>query len=180
MSTAVIVAFIAAIYLGALGVMTPVTYHVNYFSHKMETPSGAKRIDICIHKWEILDMFHYGVGWSVFAEFLPLSIILIAYLVMFHDIKRTNPNSQATSNPTQSNIRKLRLMKIQKKFTIIVATFFILTLPDCIAFLLIMSWYIDYKDELVERMKVISEIFYLMTVFNSSANPLIYGNWKNI
>ena len=71
-------------------------------------------------------------------------------------------------------------MKIQKKFTIIVATFFILTLPDCIGFLLIMSWYIDYKDEHVERMKVISEIFYLMTVFNSSANPLIYGNWKNI
>ena len=163
---------VGIIYICSLSCMTPTTLHVNY--------TKLKTVQLCTTSWATDTLFLYVIIWSILTEFLPLIAIIIAYTTMFLEIRKENLHLQPSQSDTQNTMRKLQLIKIQRKFMLIVGAFFFLTLPDCIVSILIT--YLAVYDPMhgFDKYRLPQNIFMFMAIFNSSINPLLYGEWRKL
>ena len=161
-----------------MSTMAPMTYHVDYFNIKSD---AAKTLHICTEKWTIIGYFYYVIFTGTVVQFIPLMTILVAYGLILYELRRNNPHLQITNVSTHSRRRRLNLFKIQKKFMYIVGAFFVLTLPFSVFIILTSAWQVydmAYHNEHLDTIRLMHEVFFMMSIFNSCVNPIIYGNWN--
>ena len=63
---------------------------------------------------------------------------------------------------------------------LIVGAFFFLTLPDCIVSILITYLAVYDPKQGFDKYRLPQNIFMFMAIFNSSINPLLYGEWRKL
>ena len=176
-----ILVIVAIIYICSLTCMAPMTYHINYITVESDK---NKQIHICDKNWTTLSYSYYVIVMGTMVQFVPLLTIASAYTLILYEVKKNNPHLQMTKGSTQSRRRRLNTLKIQRKFIYIVGVFFILTLPYSVYMILTDGiWVIHYPQYIQQNYNIIillHEVFFMMSVFHSSVNPLIYGNWRGV
>ena len=135
----------------------------------------------CKEGWhDYKDSLIYVIILGLVQEFIPLLILIVTHIAMFYHLWKKNSGMQ-NQNSKQQQLAQLRMMKIQKTFIVIVIVFFILTLPYSISFIVTL-YLVNYNiDFLIQHEKTVlfsQEIFWIMLVMNSCANPIIYGKNK--
>ena len=167
--------------------MAPMTYHTQYFTLALRsnrsTLNTSQIVNYCVYTWQVDPYFSYSVVYGTCSEFLPLLVITVTYIIMFQELNKPSPHLQGNPDQVQIKARQMKLMRIQKKFIIIVGAFFTLTLPYSINFIIGSYWAVynsKYLLSVFDTMGLLHEILFILATCNSCANPLIYGKWRKL
>ena len=157
--------------------------HQKFVALQLETPDGLQNATYCFPYWtDPNKLLIYNCTFNTISEFVPLLIISVSTVVMFHELRMRHSNFPNVDKIQEAKMKK-QAMKIQKKFTFIVCIFFMLTFPYALISIVATSLAISHKQFYVENYKSIESlhtIFNTLCISNSCINPFVYGYGKPV